>query len=138
MSIDFVYNSEYNKVMSGGYMTGSGIFKENININNIVNDKPNLAVPIGLMNYRGGYEKIEQFETYLDEKKAGGVDSEMMGGSVLDSLLNQMNPTYKENKNKNKKENKKDKVTGNNEKSSVRKTKKNIHNISNKKNTRKK
>ena len=46
MSIDFIYNSEYNKVMSGGYMTDSGIFKENINVENIVNYKPNLAVPV--------------------------------------------------------------------------------------------
>lgn len=135
MSIDFIYNSEYNKVMSGGYMTGSGIFKENINVENIINDKPNLAVPIGLINYRGGAEKVEPFETYLDEAKAGGVDSEMIGGSVLDSLLNQMNPTYKENKNK--KNLKKEKVAGTNQKSNIRKTKKNLHKNSNKKNTRK-
>jgi hypothetical protein len=136
MSIDFIYNSEYNKVMSGGYMTGSGIFKENINIENIVNDNPNLAVPIGLINYRGGAEKVEPFETYLDEAKGGGIDSGMIGGSVLDSLLNQMNPTYKENKKKEKKE-KKEKTAGNKQKSNIRKTKKNLHNNSNKRNTRK-
>lgn len=135
MSINFIYNSEYNKVMSGGYMTDSGIFKENINVENIVNYKPNLAVPIGLMNYRGGSEKIEPFENYLDEANAGGIDSHMIGGSALDSLLNQMNPTYKQNKNK--KQINKEKSAGNKEKNSIRKTKKKIHKHSNKKNTKK-
>ena len=100
MSSDFVYNSQYNRVMSGGYMIGSGIFKENIETEHILRHNKNLAVPIGLMNFNGGggngsdNNKMMRFEDSVKETDDSGINAMMSGGSAFDSMLNQMNPTY--------------------------------------------
>ena len=94
MSSDFVYNSEYNKVMSGGYMIGSGLFNDNMDTKNIINYNKNLAVPIGLLNYRGGGNKTQLFEQTV-ETEISGIHSGMIGGSVFDGVIKQLDPSYK-------------------------------------------
>jgi hypothetical protein len=94
MSSDFVYNSEYNKVMSGGYMIGSRLFNDNMDTKNIINYNKNLAVPIGLLNYRGGGNKTQLFEQTV-ETEISGIHSGMVGGSVFDGLIKQLDPSYK-------------------------------------------
>ena len=93
MSSDFVYNSEHNKVMSGGYMVGSGLFKENIDMEHMTNHNSNLAVPIGLLNYRGGGNKTGLFEDRV-ETEGSGIHSGMIGGSVFDGLIRQLDPEH--------------------------------------------
>ena len=122
MSSDFVYNSEYNNVMSGGYSVGSSLFKDNLEMSNINKYNSNLAVPIGTLNYRGGAEKVEYFETHMDNSQAGGIDSTMIGGSTLDGLLKQMDPSYKQQKKiANKKSKKKNYAFGSGKRTSKKK-----------------
>ena len=94
MSSDFVYNSEYNKVMSGGYMIGSGLFNDNMDTEHMINHNKNLAVPIGLLNYRGGGNKTQLFEQNV-ETEISGIHSGMIGWSVFDGLIKQLDPSYK-------------------------------------------
>tara|TARA_A100001015_G_C14816360_1_gene642861 strand:- start:149 stop:502 length:354 start_codon:yes stop_codon:yes gene_type:complete len=96
MSSELIYDSQYNKIMSGGYMVGSGLFKQNINTEHIMNYNKNLAVPIGLLNYRGG--KSYQDDEHARETYDSGINSTMIGGSIFDNLLKQIDPSYKESK----------------------------------------
>ena len=94
MSSEFVYNSQNNKVMSGGYMIGSKLFKENVDVEHILNENGQRAVPIGLLNFNGGGNKIIPFDQNIETHESG-LNSNMIGGSVFDNMLNQMSPYYK-------------------------------------------
>ena len=58
-----------------------------------MNYNKNLAVPIGLLNYRGGTssQNIDDAE----ETYNSGINSTMIGGSVFDGLLKQLDPLYR-------------------------------------------
>ncbi len=105
MSSDFVYNSAHSKVIGGGYMVGSTLFKNSIDTEHILNHNKNLAVPIGLLNFGGGPVsglggmsggsggQSNQLELGI-ETEGSGLSSGMVGGSAFDSMLNQLDPTY--------------------------------------------
>lgn len=109
MSSDFVYNSAHSKVIGGGYMVGSTLFKNSIDTEHILNHNKNLAVPIGLLNFGGGPVsglggmsggsggrdggQSNQLELGIETEESG-LSSGMVGGSAFDSMLNQLDPSY--------------------------------------------
>ena len=115
MSSDFVYNSAHSKVIGGGYMVGSTLFKNSIDTEHILNHNKNLAVPIGLLNFGGGPVsglgglgglggmsggsggrdggQSNQLELGVETEESG-LSSGMVGGSAFDSMLNQLDPSY--------------------------------------------